>query len=189
MSNATEPVLREHTVAELIRASHAMAVQKGWWDSGIDNRSIAEQFVNFHAEISEAWEEYRSDQMATWFQDNGKPEGFWVEIADLLIRIADTLGAYQIAPRRRPTDWGMRLGNAKIGDVVNRLHQMVGFSTKHDEFTWEYRLTQGAADTLGDVMALCFTFAEAMHIELWEVIELKMEFNATRPHRHGGKLA
>ena len=44
--------------------AHAMAVDKGWWEG---ERSAVECWVNFHAELSEAWEEYRCGRMATWY--------------------------------------------------------------------------------------------------------------------------
>ena len=44
---------------EITDKSHAMAVEKGWWDGGVENRNLGDQFANFHAEVSEAWEEYR----------------------------------------------------------------------------------------------------------------------------------
>ena len=54
---------------QLTKDIHKTACAKGWWDENIINipdcpkiipRSIGDQFSNFHAEISEAWEEYRN---------------------------------------------------------------------------------------------------------------------------------
>lgn len=83
------------TIDELIERAHATAVDKGWWD---DPRSLGDQFANFHAELSEAWEEYRAGASleAIRLDGSGAPHGFVVELADVFIRIADTLGAYQL---------------------------------------------------------------------------------------------
>ena len=51
-----------------------------------------------HSEISEALEVYRDlgkeGLSKNWNEENGKPEGFTVELADAIIRIADMCGAY-----------------------------------------------------------------------------------------------
>jgi hypothetical protein len=86
------------TIEELIERAHATAVDKGWWDGDPAARPLGDQFANFHAELSEAWEEYRAGA-ALWeirLDAHGKPEGFVVELADVFIRIADTLGAYDL---------------------------------------------------------------------------------------------
>jgi hypothetical protein len=85
------------TIDELIEQAHRTAVSKGWWETaGEQERSMGDQFANFHAELSEAWEEYRAGHPLDEIRlDRGaKPEGFVVELADVFIRIADTLGAY-----------------------------------------------------------------------------------------------
>ena len=59
--------------------------------------------INITAEVSEAWEEYRSGRAGneTWYSggpelDGGsiqKPEGIPSELADVLIRVCDTAAA------------------------------------------------------------------------------------------------
>lgn len=73
--------------------AHALAVEKGWYQDG--GRNIPEALCLIHSEISEALEEYRSGECTlTGYQlrIGGKPEGFAVEIADAVIRIADLCG-------------------------------------------------------------------------------------------------
>lgn len=115
---------------QLIDDSHARAVRKGWWSGQQDpggrvepvlvEPTIPEKLALIHSEVSEMLEAYRDGQMATVVSD-GKPEGFWVEAADVLIRLADLAGAMGAGP------------------------------------------------------------------ELARAVELKAEFNESRPHRHGGK--
>jgi NTP pyrophosphatase (non-canonical NTP hydrolase) len=112
---------------QLANEIHRTAVEKGWWEKeavgGVQERSIGDQFANFHAEISEAWEDYRNGLRLEeiHFSETGKPEGIPVELADTIIRIFDTCGQY--------------------------------------------------------------------NIPLAEAMLLKMEYNKTRPYRHGGKVA
>jgi len=74
-------------IKELQIASHAIAVSKGWWD---EDRNIGELLALVHSEVSEALEEWRADEgLAVIRIEDGKPEGFPVELADTLIRICD----------------------------------------------------------------------------------------------------
>lgn len=155
------------TWQELVEASHGMAKEKGWWDKP---RSTTDIENNFHGEISEAWEEYRAGRMATWYGPDGKPEGFFVELGDLLVRLADACGGM-------PEEYFVRFsGQANLtkktaSEVVSILHNYI---------------------SLGCHMlacAKCFDFAHSNNVDLWAVIHEKMAYNANRPHRHGGKIA
>lgn len=204
----------ERTYKALIEASHSQAVKSGWWEGGIEARSLDDQFNNFHAEVSESWEEYRAGRMATWYSKNGvavkehdlaevdgmmqcniaalhktepewapaKPEGFWVEIADLLIRLADTCGAYEVdVDDFDATTWIKDV--AAIPAFVASLHRHIE-SLRED---WD----QGDKHDLYAGTILDCSFAAANHagVDLWAVIEEKMAYNATRSFRHGGKKA
>jgi len=102
---------------------HANAVAHGWWDGVTPEKKmelIPEKLLLIITEIAEATEDYRVGSMDTKLGAGGKPEGFWVEIADAVIRVLDLAGA--------------------------------------------------------------------MDVDLEHIIELKHEYNKTRPHRHGGKI-
>lgn len=84
---------------KLAEEIHYTAVDRGWWIVTLGTpRTFAEQVANYHAEISEAWEEYRDGRAMTEIRigENGKPEGIPIELADTIIRILDTCGAYTI---------------------------------------------------------------------------------------------
>lgn len=50
---------------------------------------VPEKLALIHEEVSEALGEYRSERMRLWEGPNGKPEGFGVELADVIIRVCD----------------------------------------------------------------------------------------------------
>jgi NTP pyrophosphatase (non-canonical NTP hydrolase) len=88
------------TIVDLLRESHSTALDKGWWEG---DRNFGDQISNFHGEVSEAWEEYRKYGLdpTRFLYPNctdrpGKPEGIAAELADVLIRIADTCAHYDI---------------------------------------------------------------------------------------------
>jgi len=97
------------TIKEWQKEIHEYAVEKGWWDEEKTPRSKGDQFANFHAEVSEAWAEWRNGHPmeAVYFKNphgdvvdpetsGSKPEGVPIELADVVIRIMDTCEAYGI---------------------------------------------------------------------------------------------
>tara|TARA_A100001037_G_scaffold298504_1_gene322349 strand:+ start:204 stop:527 length:324 start_codon:yes stop_codon:yes gene_type:complete len=80
-------------INKLINLSHNIAQEKGWWDK---EREIPEMIALIHSELSEALEEFRVNDNLNIRYENGKPEGFVVELADVLIRIFDLSGKYKL---------------------------------------------------------------------------------------------
>ena len=86
------------TIESLIQESHRTAKSKGWWDD--PDRNVGELLALIHSEVSEALEVYRvkgKDSIGeNWLDEKGKPEGFTVELADVIIRIADLCGEFEL---------------------------------------------------------------------------------------------
>jgi hypothetical protein len=199
----------------LLEVAHPLAKEKGWWDDM--DRPIDEQVANFHAEISEAWEEYRAGRMETWYSRHGsrveelkvidgimhtnvadvwkgpedavwivaKPEGFWVEIADLLVRLADTCGRYEWKPVDASPDLNIDpTVNPKIPAFVLYLHQ------KANELVTEFGdWERGVTSIAGEFVTEVSMYARIHGVDLWPIVNEKVAYNRTRSMRHGGKLA
>lgn len=84
-------------LSSLAEEIHAWARAKGWYDRP---RDVGELIANVHAELSEAWEEYRAgrDLREIRTGEGGKPEGYVVELADALIRLLDMFGCLDVDP-------------------------------------------------------------------------------------------
>jgi len=192
-------------ITEWSQRIHELALAKGWWQDGIENRSVAEIVANYHGEISEAWEEYRAGRMDLWWSLNGKqvipttksheaqndlgqwmpakPEGFYVELGDLAIRLMDSIGAYkwEVGHIR---DTRIDLGQ-KMPELIADLHKAVSCMILSGSYQWSRQVKLYASCVIAD----CISAANHNGVDLWSLIELKHAYNQTRPIRHGGKLA
>lgn len=178
---------------------HKVAREKGWWEenehSGICSNqvysgndswacicltppkpvNIPEKLALIHSELSEALEDFRSGKMYIWYTMNPstfKPEGFPIEIADVVIRVLDLMGWFGIE---------IDEGDAKFAceDIPGRLYEM------HSLVTWAYDIEEDSVawHWLESLVDLCFILVP----NLEEAIKIKHEYNKTRPYRHGGK--
>ena len=154
---------------ELAQAAHETARSKGWYE---DERTFGDYIALFHSEVSEALQAYRKTgdvYAVTW---NFKLRGKRLESTDpLLTGEADQLWIEYVEEdgtyTRRPLDMP--------GDLV-RL-RAAGYECK----------PTGVPIELADVIIRVADFTAAFGIDLDEAVRLKMEYNETREHRHGGK--
>ena len=85
------------TISEMVQESHDRSRRKGWWDGVADPLTeVPLKLVLMHGEVSKALECYRTWRMNTTMEDDEKPTGFAIKLADLVIRVGDLAGALGI---------------------------------------------------------------------------------------------
>lgn len=195
------------------QAVHQNAVEHGWWDEA---RSFGEIISLCHSELSEALEEFRNGMPMAYCEnpaceikpeDKGprvcgrvcgfrcgtaKPEGIAVELADCIIRVLDYMGKERFdvdallreAPKAVMCDVPVRVYAASLGDYIARWHLLLSLA---------YACWCNSAGTHAAAlrMALCICeimeWAEEAGVDIGIILDIKHEYNKTRPYRHGGK--
>lgn len=181
---------------------HTLAVEKGWWEKHSNplDRAV-EAAVLIVTELSEAIEAYREGRMKIETSDiTGKPEGFPIEIADAVIRALDLAGVLVSANQAEDLDaagartW-FRDALLDTAATIDRDQ-----AASHDVMSCVAAAMRCALIdfdepgtimlyTVGGVLFWCERIAQVAGFDLEEAIQIKHAYNATRPYRHGGKLA
>jgi hypothetical protein len=203
------------TLNEIRDEAYAIAKSKGWHDEDAPQATVHDRVALMGTELSEAMEDHRAGRNprhiflgnATFHTDGGeveigwqtamrtaengtKPEGIGVELADVIIRIGDAAGVYDLSldPERGIKDWA--------DDVFAPDYADKSFG---EWYCWAIRLMLNAGDNIveGNRSAASFqlclaigvigAWCRVLDIDIDRCIELKMTFNRTRSHRHGGK--
>jgi hypothetical protein len=181
-------------IQDLIDEAHATAIAKGWHETP---RTTGTVIALIHSELSEALEEVRDGRALEdiRYPEDGKPEGFVVEIADVMIRIFDVLGSVnaRVKTDLHLHDWCAMLPAAPadgdtVGDDLAVAHGLVSaaYARARAGFGPHDRTTQ-FKDYLLDAVQHLGLMCAYRGLDIENALRVKMDFNKTRPHRHGGK--
>lgn len=172
---------------KLAKEVHENAVAHGWWET---ERDFGEIIALIHSEVSEVLEEYRNGHglTETYYSENGKPEGIPSEMADIIIRVIDICGKYDIKidedivsrVRRISEEYKEQLDRKfrSFGDTIAQIHQ--GITIWYENGLYSGRVA--------DIIAVILGMSFHQGIDIEKAIIEKHEFNKTRPYKHGGKL-
>ncbi len=177
-------------LTDLQREAHAIAKDHGWWD---EPRSFGDLIALVHSELSEALEAYRDfhdvqlrrrveavdTHKVTYVHDlpdfrDYEPVGVPMELADVVIRVADMAEHYRWA---LCTD-GTVSTQHSFGNWIALVHYHLAMA--YGEGRDEQRYLNAA-------LAVVYSMATHYGIDLESAIEAKMEYNRGRSYRHGGK--
>ena len=192
-------------LADLQKEAHAIAKDHGWWDT---ERTFGDLIALVHSELSEALEAYREYGNTTnaWMElvdedsDDRIPVGVGHELADVVIRVADMAEWYGMdltaavheAEERYDFDSSFP-AHFGFGSWISMVHMHLSRAfevyANGDYIDWPSSTSKDGEQRLQIGAAVRWVQAMAAHygIDLDAAIKAKMEYNRTRPYRHGGK--
>lgn len=186
---------------ELAKEAHQIAVDHGWWDP---EPTFGELIALMHSELSEALEEYRAGRPMVWYECDvsdtkcepgqyyytvhccrgcghrgHKPEGIAVELADCIIRILDLFG--HEGEEIKPVPILRDCTRFKYGEIIGECHWMLSKAYENG------RHPAVSAVYLNRCVSYILAWAAENNVNIESIIREKMDYNKTRPYRHGGK--
>lgn len=155
------------TIDDYIQESHATAVSKGWWEC--DEHKI----------------------MCHCTHDD--PDGVGIMYSDIDCKACKGLGYSMIAYTERSFGDQIALMHSELSEALEEFRNTgLGDTDKFIYYlsgSWgvDGEKPEGIAVELADVLIRIFDTCGKYNIPLEEALDLKLEYNKTRPHRHGGK--
>ena len=180
-------------LTELQKEAHAIAKEKSWWD---EPRTFGDCIALVHSELSEALEAYRAGK--PWWvtgshMDTNGPDGIAAELADVVIRVADMAEWYGVDLSKYNVPPVGKHPNRSFGTWITGIHWYLGAAYQAGAYQWEHEEAldfprgQEWVDRLGRTVQEVLNMVAHYGIDLDAAIAAKMEYNKTRPYRHGGK--
>ncbi len=160
---------------EMIKRIHDNAVAHGFHDPDVEP-TFSEYCALIHEEISEAFSAWRNGEPDEYVKD-GKPEGVWVELADVVIRCADALATYY-SYDYKDVVLSSEIAQYSMSNFTTYLHGRV--SCMDDGCSIKEQLCT--------IIWAIYIRAASCSIDLDAVIERKHAYNVTRPRLHGKRM-
>jgi hypothetical protein len=181
--------MEKKQIGELCQKIHDNAVAHGWWEGGVKGLNLDEVLLLIVGEVSELHEAYRRNRLDAPCDKDTTPKlnCFQEEAADIVIRLLDLMGAYEVNPVTVSL-WPKPMGGTFGAQLFFLVHEIAAMRQEADDYDVDdigATLSAFGEEILSQVWVLC----EANGYDLWECVEVKHAYNVTRPYRHGNLKA
>ena len=187
-------MIKTREIEAMARDAFKTADEKGWHDV---ERSYDDIIALINSELGEAVEELRknADFSHRYYREDGKPEGFTVEVADAIVRVFDSLGLFKqhdeaiktLAKGYKDTFNALveqRIIMPEASGLVNTL--MVTLAGIYNFM--EQESVNEAVHYMGGFVAIADHWFLKNKVSLEAILKEKMQFNKSREYRHGNRV-
>jgi len=204
--------MEDKRIIDYIKEIHNIAKSKGWWEKPI---KIEDLILLSNCELSEAVEELRKGHSPNHVYysgimepdgivNNNKPEGFPIEISDILIRVFDYLG--YVYETKALSDIGHHNSGLlfysfdeiiennfeetfkKVLDIYTLDERYHGDINQKLYYLGKELFKVEKYQDLVKVIVLILNLDYRFTLDLEDAMKIKIEFNRTRPYRHGKRF-
>jgi hypothetical protein len=190
------------TLAEMISEVVTVNEALGWYDKPV---LFDEAMVLLHSEVSEALEAWRQwgfrDMTGSRFPEDPsrrqalderppKPEGVGSEFADILIRLLDYAWRFGLPGADLEPRSGMYAISESFPANLNLLHRFIAGAS----MAWETDADRQSGESpasygywFRNILVFLRQLCKHYDIDLQAEYVRKLQYNRSRPYRHGGK--
>ncbi len=168
-------------LADLAETIYAANAAKGFWDN---NPSLGARKALIISELSEAVEAFRSGEFDPFAKDGAKPVGELSELVDVFIRAMDVAGRGMVEGSADLQ--GDRSTFSMVIDTFGR-SKATGENEVLELYFWAIKIVTGSnrAADWGVAAAGLAEYRGYTIQDFFKVMIEKLEYNKTRPHKHG----
>jgi len=131
--------------------------------------------------------EFKKNEGSAYRIDSAKPCGIPIEIADFIIRCGQFFGTNNLDLTQAVENGGGSDVESDFNEMLADVMQCICLARLSSPEKGHEKDRGVMANYLGEAFFISVEFCERASLDIWSAVREKNEYNATRPHLHGGK--